>query len=390
MSSVSPVPGRPAGTALPVALILGSCVSLQFGAALAARLFPVLGSWGVTALRLGLACVVLMLLARPAVHRWHRSQWKAVLLFGLAMAAMNGSFYSAIARIPLGTAVAIEFLGPLALSAVLSRRRADLLCVALALTGVGLFGLESSLGLTALDPIGVVWALIAGVFWAAYVLASAKVGREVRGQGGLAVAVGIGSLALLPLGAHGVIDAVHSPRLLLLALGTALLASVIPYSLELAALRRLPRHVFSILLSLEPAIAMIAGLALLAQPITALGLVAVVLVVAASIGTTLTERSTARRDREDRSPRGASGPGGGAGEDGPLREGEPGPPPGPRRPTPRHERDRDAAERPAAASWRTDEIEIVPSEFFPTAGPDVDPPRADAGAGAERSRGEHR
>lgn len=289
-------PTRPGGTALPIAIILGSCVSLQFGAALASQLFPVIGSWGTTALRLGLACIMLLVMVRPAVHRWRGSQWRAVILFGLALGAMNGSFYAAIDGIPLGTAVAIEFLGPLALSAILSRTLQDLTCVALALAGVGLFGLESSLGLAALDPIGVMWSLVAGVFWACYVLGSARVGREVPGQAGLAVAVGIGSLMLLPLGAPGVATAVQSLHLLLLALGTALLASVIPYSLELAALRRLPRHVFSILLSLEPVIAMLAGLVLLGQRITVLGLLAVALVISASIGITLNERRAAGVD----------------------------------------------------------------------------------------------
>ena len=288
-----------------VAMILGSCISLQFGAALAAQLFPALGSWGVTTLRLGIAGIVLLLLVRPAVHLWRASQWKAVILFGLSLGAMNGSFYASIARIPLGTAVAIEFLGPLVLSAVLSRKLADLGCVALALVGISLFGVESSMGLSDLDPIGVLWALAAGVFWACYVLASAHVGKEVPGQGGLAVAVMLGALLLLPLGAHGVVGAVQSPHLLLLALGTALLASVIPYSLELAALRRLPRHVFSILLSLEPAIAMLAGLLLLAQPISGFGIAAVAFVIAASIGTTLNERRLQRvrgRDEEAGAP----------------------------------------------------------------------------------------
>lgn len=287
-----PVTPSPARMGAPIAMILGSCVSLQFGAAFAAMLFPLLGSWGVTTLRLGIASVVLCLAVRPAIHRWDRWQWRAVLLFGLAMGCMNGSFYSAIERIPLGTAVAIEFLGPLVLSAVLSRRPLDLLCVLIALAGVSLFGLESLLGVASLDPIGVLFALVAGVFWACYILTSAHVGALVPGHGGLAVAIGIGALALLPLGGGGVVTAVLSPHLLLLALACSLLASLIPYTLELSALRRLPRHVFGILLSLEPAIAALAGLALLSQPITPLALLAIVLVVAASIGTTLTARTT--------------------------------------------------------------------------------------------------
>ncbi|MFE5775004.1 DMT family transporter [Brachybacterium sp. NPDC056505] len=299
-ASTAPAQPSPASPVAPaVLMILGSCTSLQFGAALAAQLFPALGSWGVTCLRLGIAAIVLLVLVRPAVRGWNGGQWRAVLAFGLALGAMNGSFYAAIERIPLGTAVAIEFLGPLVLSAILSRRVADLACVVLALAGIGMFGLESLAGAGALDPIGVLFALIAAVFWGFYVLASAHVGRHVPGQGGLAVALAIGALALLPLGAGGALTAVTRPGLLLLAVATALLASVIPYTLELAALRRLPRHVFGILLSLEPAIATIAGLVLLAQVPTVYGLLAVVLVVAASAGTTITARRAQSRGADD-------------------------------------------------------------------------------------------
>ena len=294
-SSTSPVPASTTADptmAGPVAMVLGSCVSLQIGAAFAAQLFGPLGSWGVTCLRLGMAATVLLLAVRPALHRWDRAQWRGVLLFGLALGAMNGSFYASIARIPLGAAVAIEFLGPLVLSAILSRRGADMLCVLVALLGVSMFGVESLTGGAALDPLGVVFALIAGVFWAGYILASAHVGRLVPGHGGLAAAVGIGALAILPLGADGVATGLADPHLALLALGCALLASVIPYSLELSALRSLPSRVFGVLLSLEPAVAGLAGLILLGQPLTALTALAIVLVVAASIGITLTARRT--------------------------------------------------------------------------------------------------
>lgn len=311
-------------TGMPVAMILGSCVSLQFGAAFAAQLFGSLGSWGVTCLRLGIAAIVLLAIVRPAVHRWDGAQWRAVVLFGVALGAMNGSFYSAIERIPLGAAVAIEFLGPLVLSAVLSRRAADLACVGVALVGVSLFGVESLVGIASLDPLGVVFALTAGVFWACYILTSAQVGQVVPGHGGLAVAVAIGAVALLPLGAGGVARAVVEPHLLLLALGCSLLASVIPYVLELSALRRLPRHVFGILLSLEPAVAALAGLALLGQPITVLGVLAVVLVIAASVGTTLTARREARRPvmAPEASAVGPDGEDMGRGEDEDMGRGE--------------------------------------------------------------------
>lgn len=279
-SATGPVPPGP------VLLILGSCLSLQLGAALAVRLFPVLGAAGTTALRLGIAALVLLAIARPSLRALRGEQWRAVLLFGVVLAGMNGCFYAAIARIPLGTAVAVEFLGPLVLAAVLSPRRRDLLWVLLALVGIGMFGLESLAGAASLDPLGVVLALAAGVFWALYVLTSARVGSLVPGQGGLALALAVGALVLLPLGARGAVEGVTDPGLLALAIGTAVLASVLPYSLELAALRRLPRHVFGILLSLEPVVALAAGALLLGQEASVPRIVAAVLVVAASVGVT--------------------------------------------------------------------------------------------------------
>ncbi|MGO2310470.1 MAG: EamA family transporter [Brachybacterium tyrofermentans] len=293
----APVTGAPRGGSgvplTPVMFILGSCISLQFGAALATQLFPELGPWGTTSLRLGIAALVLLVIVRPKLHRFTREQWIAVLLFGGAIGAMNGAFYASISRIPLGTAVAIEFLGPLAVSAVLSTRRTDLLWVVLALGGVSLFGLESLTGDTALDGIGVLFALIAAVFWGMYVLCSARVGRLVPGQDGLAVAMAVGALVVLPLGAPGAVAGLVDLRLLGLAVGTALLASVLPYTLELAALRRLPRHVFGILLSLEPVIALFAGVLLIGQDATALRIAAALLVVGASVGITLTARGAA-------------------------------------------------------------------------------------------------
>lgn len=283
---------------MPVLFILGSCLSLQFGSALAVQLFPEIGPFGTTTLRLGIAALVLLVLVRPRLHRYTREQWLAMLGFGLVLGAMNGTFYVSISRIELGTAVAIEFLGPLTLAAVLSTRRSDLLWVLLALLGVSMFGIESMLGVAQLDVIGVLFALIAAVLWGLYVLVSARVGQLVPGQGGLAAALAIGALVLVPFGAGGVVEAVTRPPLLLLAVGTALLASVLPYSLELSALRRLPRHVFGILLSLEPVIALLAGVLLLSQGITVLKVLAAVLVVTASAGVTLTARGAA----EDPSP----------------------------------------------------------------------------------------
>ncbi|WP_394214333.1 DMT family transporter [Brachybacterium vulturis] len=294
-TAAAPTPSGPSrGVPMtPVLFILGSCFSLQFGAALATQLFPEIGSWGTTALRLGIAAIVLMAIVRPKLHRFTRPQWIAVIIFGLTVGAMNGAFYASIERIPLGTAVAIEFLGPLTVAAVLSTRRSDLLWVLLALAGVGLFGVESFTGAASLDLIGVVFALVAAVFWGLYVLSSARVGQLVAGQDGLAVAMVIGALAVLPLGAEGAAAGVMDLRLLGLAAGTALLASVLPYTLELSALRRLPRHVFGIMLSLEPVVALLAGAMLIGQDATLLRIAAAVLVVAASTGVTLTARRSA-------------------------------------------------------------------------------------------------
>jgi inner membrane transporter RhtA len=285
-------------------MVLGSCTSLQVGAACAARLFPVIGSSAATFLRLAIAAVVVLLAVRPRLHRWSPGQWRSVALFGLSFATMNGCFYAAIARIPLGTAVTIEFLGPLTLAAVLSRRPRDLVWVVLAAGGVVLLGAANGVGGGRLDPVGIGFALAAGAFWAGYILASARVGAAVPGQGGLGGALLVGAVVLAPLGRPGGVAATPRPEVLLLAAGTALLASVLPYSLELAALRRLPPSVFGVLLSLEPAVAATAGWLLLGQRMGIREAVAVAVVVLASAGSTL----TARRGAGEPAAAGASPP----------------------------------------------------------------------------------
>jgi inner membrane transporter RhtA len=278
--------GRPTG----VLLVLGSCASLQIGAAFATELFPVIGSWATTSLRLGIAAIVLLVWVRPSVRGWNRTQWISVVAFGFALAAMNASFYLAIDHIPLGVAVAIEFLGPLVLAAVLSHRARDLLWTGLALAGMALFFVQDSTGAGALDPVGVVAVLVAAAFWAAYILTSHRVGELVPGRSGLAIALAVAAVLLAPFGIGAAPSFVADPHLLLLGVGTAVLASVIPYSFEFAALRRLPRPVFGVLLSIEPVFATIAGALLLGQGVSLLTGVAIVLVVAASVGSTLTGR----------------------------------------------------------------------------------------------------
>ena len=268
-----------------ILLVFGSCVSLQFGAALAMSLFPLVGPWTTTLCRLFISGLLLFLVMRPQVHQWSRSQWVSVALFGLSLGTMNAFFYVAISYIPLGTAVTIEFIGPLVLSAVLSRSIRDALWVGLAVGGVGLFGLERLLGLSSLRPIGVVCALGAGLFWALYILAADNAGKKVTGTGIIAIVLLIGSLPSTPLGMANLFMVATDAHLLLLAIGTAILASLVPYTLEFLALRRLPPSTFGILLSMEPAVATTAGWLLLNQHMGVLGMLAVCLVVSACVGT---------------------------------------------------------------------------------------------------------
>src|SRR3984885_12206346 len=283
-----------------VLLVLGSCTSLQAGAALAMRLFPVTGTPGATLLRLGLAAVVLLGVARPRVRGWRPSQWRAVGLYGISLAGTNGFFYAALARLPLGTAVTIQFLGPLTLATVLSRRWRDAGWALLAVAGgatLGLVGQHDGGAAHPLDPVGVACALVSAAFWALYIVAGSRASTAVPGRGGLAVAMTVGALALLPFGALGALQVTSRPHLLLIALGTAVLASVVPYTLELAAMRRAPRRVFGILLSLEPGVATLAGWVLLGQRAPLVAIAAIAVVVLASAGAALTARPPATGSR---------------------------------------------------------------------------------------------
>jgi inner membrane transporter RhtA len=279
-----------------VALVVGSCLSLPFGAAVAAQLFPVLGPWGVTSLRVAIAALLLLVIVRPRPRRWTRQQWLAAVLFGVSLAAMNGFFYAAIDRIPLGPAVAIEFLGPLVLAAVLTRRVADAVWVGVALVGMALLGIDGMIGAEPLDPLGLLFILVAAGFWIMYIRMSARVGALIPGHGGLSIGLLVAAVLLLPVGVPASVTVAGAPDLLLLAAITAVLSSVIPYTFELAALRRLPQRVFGVLLSLEPAFATLAGWMILGQDATVLRMLAVALVIAASVGTTLGVRRDRRSD----------------------------------------------------------------------------------------------
>jgi inner membrane transporter RhtA len=272
-------------------LVLVAIGSVQTGSAVARTAFDVTGAAGITLLRLGLSGLLLAALVRPRVHRWSRAQWAAAVLLGLTMGAMNLVFYLAIREVPLGVAVTVEFVGPLTVALVQTRRGRDLLWVLLAAAGVALLGLHGDSDV----PLGgLVLALLAGMFWAGYILASARVGRVLPGVDGLAVALLVAALLALPFGAAGAGRAVADGHALAVGAAVALLSSVIPYGLELTALRTIPTRVFGVLMSLEPAAAAIAGLVVLDQVLGTRELVALLLVSVASVGVTLSRRSDER------------------------------------------------------------------------------------------------
>jgi inner membrane transporter RhtA len=268
-------------------LVLISIASVQTGAAVARTAFDQAGAMGITLMRLGLSSAVLVAVLRPRPWRWSRDAQQATLLFGLCMAGMNIVFYLALRTVPLGVCVTVEFLGPLTVALVQTRRWRDVLWVCLAAAGVALLSLRGGGDL----PIGgLALALIAGAFWALYILASARVGQAVPGTEGLAMALVIAALIALPFGAAGVAGVLDQPRILLIGCGVALFSSIIPYICELAALRRMPTRVFGVLMSLEPGAAAVAGLIVLDQALAARELVALVLVSVASVGITLGRR----------------------------------------------------------------------------------------------------
>lgn len=294
----APSPASPGrwGSLGSVGLVLGAGISVQFGGALAAGLMPRAGALGVVTLRLVVAALVLLLLCRPAVRGHSRSDWGTVLAFGLTMGGMNGLFYLSIDRIPLGPAVALEVLGPLTLSVLASRRALNLLWAALALVGVVLL---SGGGFGGLDPVGVLFALGAGGMWAGYIVFSARTGRRFPQADGLAFAMVVAALLSLPLGVAESGARLLDPVVLGLGAGVALLSSVLPYSLELAALRRLPASTFAIMMSLEPAIAAGAGFLVLGQTLSLVEALAISLVVVASIGAVRTQVGTGKATPPD-------------------------------------------------------------------------------------------
>lgn len=261
-------------------LVMAAVVSVQFGGAIAATLVPVIGAAGSVVLRLGIGALVLLAVARPTLRGHSASAWRTVVLFGLVLGAMNWSFYASLDRLHIGVAVTIEFIGPLTLAAVQSRRVRDLLAVAAAAAGILLISQALTVPWGDLDLIGIGLALLAGTFWAGYIVLSQRTGAAFPGLNGLALAMIVALALVLPFGIWSV--PLWTGDVLVKGAAVAILSSVLPYSLELLALRQLSQRVFGILLSLEPAVAALAGLIVLGQRLTPTQLVGMALVVVAS------------------------------------------------------------------------------------------------------------
>lgn len=272
----------------PQLLLLGSIGSVQFGSAFAATLFDRAGPGGVVFLRLALSAIILLAVARPSVRGRPRADVTSAIVFGLVLGGMNWSFYEALDRLPLGVAVTIEFTGPLAVAIVGSRRGPDLVWALLAGGGVVLLATRGSHhGVT---PLGVGLILIAAACWASYILLSKRVGAVFPRLDGLAIAFGVGALLTAPAGVVEGGSALGNPAVLGGGLAVACLSSLVPYSLEIVALRRLRPSVFGLLMSLEPAVAALAGVLVLGESITPILVIAIAMVIAASVGITLSTR----------------------------------------------------------------------------------------------------
>lgn len=269
------------GRVVAIGLVLAASVSTQFGSAVAALIFPRVGAGGAITLRLSCAAVILLAVLRPRVRGRSRADWLSVVALGTSLAVMNTAFYHSIARLPIGVAVTFEVLGPLALSVVTRRRASSVLWALLALAGVATLGGGD---FSDLDVAGVVLALVAGAAWAAYILLSADVGRRFARADGLSLAMAVAALLTL---APGIVEGgteLLVPSVLGVGVLVAVLSSALPYSLEMAALRRIPPGVFAVMMSLAPVIATLAGFVVLGQALSPAELGGIALVVLATAG----------------------------------------------------------------------------------------------------------
>ena len=267
-----------------VLLVLAASTSVQAGASVAKSLFPTIGPPGVVWLRLLFGSTALWVVARPKLRTRPWRELRLVAALGVVLVSMNVAFYESIDRLPLGVAVTIEFLGPLAVATISSRRRLDLVWVALA--GLGVVLLTNGSG-GDFEPFGIALAALAGFCWALYILLSVPVGQRFPGATGLAPAMLLGAVLITPWGIASAGGHLRDPQVLGAAAGVGLLSSALPWTLELEALRRLPTNVFGVVLALEPAIAALMGALFLGEQLGRRALFAIALVVIASAGAAL-------------------------------------------------------------------------------------------------------
>lgn len=277
-------------TLLPLLAVLGSIISLCVGTSFGKALFPIIGPSGTASIRVIFAAFVLIPIFQPWKQPISRKSLKVVAMYGLVLAVMNSVFYESIQRLPLGIAIAIEFTGPLTVAIASSRRAIDFVWIALATIGLGLL-LPLAPGAVALDPLGICFAFTAAVLWALYIILGKKMADLPSGQ---ATALGVlcAGLVLTPVGIIKAGPHILEPQILIGGFFLCLASSAIPYTLEMWAMKKLPKNTFSILLSMEPAVGALSGMVVLHESLTILQWVAVCSVMVASIGTTLTSRSS--------------------------------------------------------------------------------------------------
>jgi inner membrane transporter RhtA len=272
----------------PVVSILLAVFSVQGGATIAKGLFPMIGGTGTAAVRIGVSAIILMAVFRPPLHRFTSAQWRAVVPYGVTIGVMNLLFYQALVRIPLGLAVTLEFVGPLGVAIAGSRRAIDVIWILLAAIGIVLIAPWQA-G-SAIDPLGVALALVTGGCWAAYIILGGRVSKLLTGGVPVATGMSIAALTVLPFALVGGRLGSFVPRLYAAGAAVAVLSTALPFTLEMSALRALPGRTFSVLMSLEPAVAALCGLIFLGEHLTKAQWTAVGLVIAASIGATVTAR----------------------------------------------------------------------------------------------------
>lgn len=268
--------------------VLLAVLSIQLGAAFAINLFPILGPAGTVFCRLVISVLILLAFIRPEFNRGILKHYKLLLAYGVTLALMNWCFYEAIARIPLGIAVAIEFLGPLAVGIFTSRRMLDFVWVVLAL--VGLLILTPEIG-DNLDPVGVIYAVFAGIGWGGFVLLSKGVSKNLPGNTGLVFGMLVASLFMLPIAGANIAPVFGSIHLITSVVVLAILSTTIPFFLEFSALKKLPAVTYGVLITMEPVVATVIGAVFLGDVLGGAGMIAIACVTIAAIGASLTQKT---------------------------------------------------------------------------------------------------